>query len=363
MPVRGHHTAPKFNGKPEGLHRFFSEVEYLAARAQVEGRDLIRATIGYLDDSDWEIWRSSGDAADGDDWDAFKTCIGKLYPGSDNERRWRPSDLSTIAALQSQTPMLTKDDLGVYHRKFLVPANWLLSKNSVSTQDVGRDYLAGFDPITRQKIKDRLAMVHMQHHPDDPYTITEIYTEANFILGTSTPATLTTSSTSPTVSPTAPVTVKTESADIRALQAMMQQFMTIQQTHPQYPPPPPQYPYNPNSFYPYPPPPTAQAYAYQPVPPQQSYQYPPQPPPSSQNQQSRPPPPPAPQGADPRPPGSVTSVIPSTTRWARVRMRPDTNGAGGSVGTKKADGWCSRPERLSIVPSPETRSKSRSTTG
>ncbi|KAJ8693238.1 hypothetical protein PTI98_010477 [Pleurotus ostreatus] len=302
MPVRGHHTAPKFNGKPEGLHRFFSEVEYLAARAQVEGRDLIRATIGYLDDSDWEIWRSSGDAADGDDWDAFKTCIGKLYPGSDNERRWHPSDLSTIAALQSQTPMLTKDDLGVYHRKFLVPANWLLSKNSVSTQDVGRDYLAGFDPITRQKIKDRLAMVHMQHHPDDPYTITEIYTEANFILGTSTPATLTTSSTSPTVSPTAPVTVKTESADIRALQAMMQQFMTIQQTHPQYPPPPPQYPYNPNSFYPYPPPPTAQAYAYQPVPPQQNYQYPPQPPPSSQNQQSRPPPPPAPQGTDPRPP-------------------------------------------------------------
>ncbi|KAF9499287.1 hypothetical protein BDN71DRAFT_1503332 [Pleurotus eryngii] len=278
MPVRGHHTAPKFNGKPEGLHRFFSEVEYLAARAQIEGRDLIRATIRYLNDSDWEIWRSSGDAADGDDWEAFKTCIGKLYPGSDNERRWCPSDLSTITALQSQTLMLTKDDLGVYHRKFLVPANWLLSKNSVSTQDVRRDYLAGFDPSTRQKIKDRLAMVHMQHHPDDPYTITEIYTEANFILGTSTPATLTTSSTSPTVSPTTPAPVKTESADIRALQAMMQQFMTIQQSHPQYPPPPPQYLYNPNSFYPYPPPQTAQAYAYQPIPPQQNYQYLSQPP-------------------------------------------------------------------------------------
>ncbi|KAG9218435.1 hypothetical protein CCMSSC00406_0007964 [Pleurotus cornucopiae] len=194
MPICGHHTAPKFNGKPEGLHRFFSEVEY-------------------LDDSDWEIWRSSGDAADRDDWEAFKTCIGKLYPGSDNERQWCPSDLSTIAALQSQTPMLTKDDLGVYHRKFLIPANRLLSKNSVSTQDVGRDYLTGFDPSTCQKIKDRLAMVHMQHHPDDPYTITEIYTEANVILGTSTPATLTTSATSPTVSLTTPAPVKTKSAD------------------------------------------------------------------------------------------------------------------------------------------------------
>ncbi|KAG9227045.1 hypothetical protein CCMSSC00406_0008245 [Pleurotus cornucopiae] len=145
-------------------------------------------------------------------------------------------------------------------------------------------------------------MVHMQHHPDDPYTITEIYTEANFILGTSTPATLTTSSTSPTVSPTTPAPVKTESADICALQAMMQQFMTIQQSHPQYPPPPPQYPYNPNSLYLYPPPPTAQAYTYQPVLPQQNYQYPSQPPQPSQNQQSRPPPPPAPQGTDPRPP-------------------------------------------------------------
>ena len=306
MPVRGHHTAPKFNGKPEGLHRFFSEVEYLANRAAVEGRDLIRATIGYLDDSDWEIWRSSGDAADGNDWEAFKTCIGKLYPGSDNERRWRPSDLTRIAMLQSQTPMLTKDDLGVYHRKFLVPANWLLAKNSVSNQDVGRDYLSGFDPVTRQKIKDRLAMVHMQHHPDDPYTITEIYTEASFILGSATPASLTGPTAPASASPTTPEPVKTESADIRALQSMMQQLMTMQQAQPQYPPPPPQYPYNPTSYYPYPTAPTAQTYAYQPVPPTQpNYPYPapfqpgptPQPP---QSQQPRAIPPP--QSSEQRPP-------------------------------------------------------------
>ncbi|KAF4596575.1 hypothetical protein EYR38_007962 [Pleurotus pulmonarius] len=306
MPVRGHHTAPKFNGKPEGLHRFFSEVEYLANRAAVEGRDLIRATIGYLDDSDWEIWRSSGDAADGNDWEAFKTCIGKLYPGSDNERRWRPSDLTRIAMLQSQTPMLTKDDLGVYHRKFLVPANWLLAKNSVSNQDVGRDYLSGFDPVTRQKIKDRLAMVHMQHHPDDPYTITEIYTEASFILGSATPASLTGATAPASASPTAPEPVKTESADIRALQSMMQQLMTLQQAQPQYPPPPPQYPYNPTSYYPFPTAPTAQAYAYQPAPPTQpNYPYPapfqpgptPQPP---QSQQPRAIPPP--QSSEQRPP-------------------------------------------------------------
>ncbi|KAF4572765.1 hypothetical protein EYR36_007275 [Pleurotus pulmonarius] len=306
MPVRGHHTAPKFNGKPEGLHRFFSEVEYLAARAAVEGRDLIRATIGYLDDSDWEIWHSSGDAADGNDWEAFKTCIGKLYPGSDNERRWCPSDLTRIAMLQSQTPMLTKDDLGVYHRKFLVPANWLLAKNSVSNQDVGRDYLSGFDPVTRQKIKDRLAMVHMQHHPDDPYTITEIYTEASFILGSATPASLTGATAAASASPTTPEPVKTESADIRALQSMMQQLMTLQQAQPQYPPPPPQYPYNPTSYYPYPTVPTAQAYAYQPAPPTQpNYPYPapfqpgptPQPP---QSQQPRAIPPP--QSSEQRPP-------------------------------------------------------------
>ncbi|KAF9487610.1 hypothetical protein BDN71DRAFT_1404486, partial [Pleurotus eryngii] len=39
-------------------------------------------------------------------------------------------------------------------------------------------------------IKDRLAMVHMQHHLDNPYTITEIYMEASFILGAATSASL-----------------------------------------------------------------------------------------------------------------------------------------------------------------------------
>ncbi|KAL4252759.1 hypothetical protein AB1N83_014288 [Pleurotus pulmonarius] len=351
MPVRGHHTAPKFNGKPEGLHRFFSEVEYLANRAAVEGRDLIRATIGYLDDSDWEIWRSSGDAADGNDWEAFKTCIGKLYPGSDNERRWRPSDLTRIAMLQSQTLMLTKDDLGVYHRKFLVPANWLLAKNSVSNQDVGRDYLSGFDPVTRQKIKDRLAMVHMQHHPDDPYTITEIYMEASFILGSATPASLTGPPAPASTSPTTPEPVKTESADIRVLQSMMQQLMTLQQAQPQYPPPPPQYPYNPTSYYPYPTAPSAQAYAYQPVPPTQpNYPYPapfqpgptPQPP---QSQQPRAIPPP--QSSEQRPPRKcyfcnslyhTMGTCPDTVRYER----------NGWIGRNEEGKWIVLPIRDTI---------------
>ncbi|KAF9440362.1 hypothetical protein P691DRAFT_767868 [Macrolepiota fuliginosa MF-IS2] len=86
MPSRYSEEAPKFDGHPWSLKRFFEEIEILAKECNLNQRDQIIHTLRYLDGPDYDLWRSIP-ASMADSWDHFKQEIMAIYPGAEDDTR------------------------------------------------------------------------------------------------------------------------------------------------------------------------------------------------------------------------------------------------------------------------------------
>ncbi|KAG5223206.1 Transposon Tf2-12 polyprotein [Salix suchowensis] len=182
MPTRGHHSAPKFTGEGQFLSRFFDEIEALATAANLNDRDKILWTLRYAENAEYEIWSTGLPEASGVNWIAFKTAVTRLYPGSDDDRRYTVSNFESFCELHSQKVMRTKEDLGKYHREFLTISTFLKGKGHISEREVNKLYFSGFDSAFQQKICEHLQLRNPLHHPDDLYNVNDIYEVATFIL-------------------------------------------------------------------------------------------------------------------------------------------------------------------------------------
>ena len=58
MPSPGDRSAPKFDGHPPSLKRFFDEVDYLGDSCGLSAVEKIQHTLRYLDFREYETWRS-----------------------------------------------------------------------------------------------------------------------------------------------------------------------------------------------------------------------------------------------------------------------------------------------------------------
>jgi len=214
MPTRGSSKAPKFEGNPADLLRFFEDVEFLCEDAELDaGADRIKWAVRYTSRDEAELWEVMPSRA-GDDWEAFKDDVLTFYPGAkDDDRKYSRADLDRLAAVQAEVPMVSRVTLGEYIRKFTVIASFLEKKKRISKGECDIKFLEGFHPTFKAQLLNRLTLAYLDHFPDDPWPSDRVIHHAAFLLaGTAmaTPGRVTASPEPRSVSMPAPTVVKKE---------------------------------------------------------------------------------------------------------------------------------------------------------
>ncbi|KAG2030962.1 hypothetical protein BDR03DRAFT_1016575 [Suillus americanus] len=200
MPLRGTDAAPKFDGTPARLIPFFEDLEQLADYAGLTIEARIKAAIGYAPFEELETWASQP-AAKGKDWDKFVAAVKAMYPGCEGDRRYVCTDLENLCREWSRKPMKSKEELGAFYRKFLLVSQYLVDKSRIAELELGCYSLDSIHATAKNSIKRRLEVKLVDHHPDDPYSVDEVYNAAIFVLPSIAAAS---ESSATTKSPTAP---------------------------------------------------------------------------------------------------------------------------------------------------------------
>ena len=73
-------------------------------------------------------------------------------------------------------------DLGKYYCRFILISWYLISKNHLSTQEQSQTFFRGLQLQLEAKVQQRLQQKLIDHFPDDPYPITNIYDAVSYVL-------------------------------------------------------------------------------------------------------------------------------------------------------------------------------------
>ena len=191
LPFRGVRAAPTFDdSQPEELARYFTDLEDLFARhAIADLQERKQAAVRYLKCSTERLWKTADAWANATKtYDEFKAEILKLYPGSTNDRTFTMQDLDALIGQYARTGIRSAAELGEYHRQFLLISRYLVSKNRMATQEQSWTFLHGFPAQLEAAVYQRLQVKFLNHHPDDPYPLSDIYEAASYVLACSAPA-------------------------------------------------------------------------------------------------------------------------------------------------------------------------------
>jgi hypothetical protein len=137
MPARGHSTAPKFSPtQPRELRRYFEELEVLFARCQVTN-DIERKkhACRYLDIDTSNFWQSINKYAIATTYESWKTAIYKLYPGSEDNRRWTMNNMDKLVGERIRLGIQTIEELASYYRSFHTITSHLINQNRISSSE------------------------------------------------------------------------------------------------------------------------------------------------------------------------------------------------------------------------------------
>ncbi|KAF8189396.1 hypothetical protein BJ912DRAFT_925939 [Pholiota molesta] len=144
MPARNHSSAPKFDGQAASLTRYLNEVHRLGETCALTEKQIIEWTLMYADPNDSELWEQQTEGRR-DTWDAFKTAVIELYPGADGDRKYS-------------------------------------KKGRLSEREIATLFMQGLHVDFRRHVREQLRIKNPDHHPDDPWTLAEIYAAAVMIV-------------------------------------------------------------------------------------------------------------------------------------------------------------------------------------
>ena len=115
-------------------------------------------------------------------YEEFKAEVFKLYPGSSSDRTYTMQNLDLIIRHYARIGILTSTDLGEYYHRFLLISRYLISKNCLSTQEQSQSFLRGLPLQLEAKVRQRLQQKLIDHFPDDPYALSDIYEVVSYVL-------------------------------------------------------------------------------------------------------------------------------------------------------------------------------------
>jgi hypothetical protein len=184
MPARGDNAAPKFDStQPRELERYFRELEHLFANCTIaDDKDKKSYARRYADTDTDSLWSSLPEFQDGVTYDDFVKAVTKLYPGADSERRWSLADLDKLLGERSRLGINSIQELGEYYRKFLNITTFLIEKKRIDKVELSRSFVRGLPVELWKRVRMRLQMKLPDQHPDDPFTLTDIYNATSYVL-------------------------------------------------------------------------------------------------------------------------------------------------------------------------------------
>lgn len=160
------------------------DLEFHFTRSAVEdATERKKHACWFLDIDTCELWETLPEYTnDKASYNKFCEAIYRLYPGSEEERKWSVADMDKLVGESSRIVILSLSDLGKYYRQFLAITSFLLSKDHISTTEQGRAFTCGFQSELWGWISQRLQLKFPDHFPNDPYKLQDIHDTMRFIL-------------------------------------------------------------------------------------------------------------------------------------------------------------------------------------
>ena len=115
-------------------------------------------------------------------YEDFKTEVLKLYPGALGSRSHTLQELEWTVGRYARNGIQSTAELGEYYRQYLLISRYLIAQGSISNIEQSRGFFRGLQPALEVRIRKRLQQKFIDHFPDDPYPLSDIFEAADFIL-------------------------------------------------------------------------------------------------------------------------------------------------------------------------------------
>jgi len=175
MPIFGERGAPKFDNKqPNGLGRFFTQLEALFVRCAVQADDDKKQyAVSFANSDVADTWEALAEYTDPlKTYNDFKKRLCEVY--NQVNLRYILPDLDRLVGERQRLFMRTLQDLSEFHLQFNTIAQYLTTAGLISQREQSQAYMRVFEEALHNKVMMRLQIKHPDHHPSLPYNIDDI---------------------------------------------------------------------------------------------------------------------------------------------------------------------------------------------
>ena len=188
LPSRREESAPSFTtDQPEELVRYFDDLHFLFLRHNVANQqERKEATCMYTSIRTEQLWKTTEAWLNqAQSYEDFKTEVLKLYPGALGSRTHTLQELEWTVGCYAHIGIQSAAELGEYYRQYLLITRYLIAQGSISDIEQSRGFFRGLQLMLEVRIRERLQLKFINHFPDDPYPLSDIFEAADFILRSS----------------------------------------------------------------------------------------------------------------------------------------------------------------------------------
>ncbi|KAF6749998.1 hypothetical protein DFP72DRAFT_1048519 [Ephemerocybe angulata] len=184
LPGKNERRAPRWDTVPRTLGEFLDEYEELCAECGAGEGQMIDSLARYAPNSDirsmWKVL--STDPAVKGSWTLYRNLIIENTPGAGDDRRHTKSELDALVAKFRLKQMRTRAEFHEYWQQFFPVATYLHRAGRLSTEEQSRRLMQGLPANLQARVKAQLRNQYPTHHPEDPFTVKQIYDAINFVL-------------------------------------------------------------------------------------------------------------------------------------------------------------------------------------
>ncbi|KAG5348720.1 hypothetical protein C0989_008658 [Termitomyces sp. Mn162] len=126
----------------------------------------------------------------------WKAAVLRLYPGADTSACYNLGDLEQLVNQTFNSSLVTLKKFLDYYRDFQCIARWLLANGKLYHNEEHGLFQQGIPMSLWSKIICRLKSTLLDHHPEDPYNVDQVFEGTKWVQGTDTSTTKTSNGTS-----------------------------------------------------------------------------------------------------------------------------------------------------------------------
>ncbi|KAI0038653.1 hypothetical protein FA95DRAFT_1505255 [Auriscalpium vulgare] len=188
MPARKLRTAPVFDPeKPREIRRYWEDLEPALAQAGITGnREKKDWSKLYVPSAEAGMFDSMPEFTGNGTYEEFKTVVGKLYLGAEEDQAYTLADLESLVLKTRNKKELTLDDFAVFHREYLTISGFLVRKGRLSTMQQNREFSRGIPDRIWLSLNPRLQIKKPDVEPGEAYKIADVYQAGKFVLALAT---------------------------------------------------------------------------------------------------------------------------------------------------------------------------------